>query len=158
MLQWSLSGHQHVCISNSREAITQANKGNLKWKTFTTFQILNQQSVLGLNSKDMKSIGDKANISNPKVNRGCAPLTVNRITADCVQISLGPSIPYIPQGVYHTGEFNAMLSALFQLHLHSSLNPWCQITGHGQLQNRNKKISIGIGCVLYLRFYDISIP
>ena len=34
-LQWSLSGHQHVCISNSQEAITQATKENLKWKMFT---------------------------------------------------------------------------------------------------------------------------
>ena len=55
-------------------------------------------SVLGLNSKDRKSTSDKANISNPKVNRGCAPLTANRISADCVQISLGPSMPYIPLG------------------------------------------------------------
>ena len=47
-------------------------------------------------------------MSNPKVNRGCAPLTANRTSADCVQISLGPSIPYIPLGVYHTGGFNAM--------------------------------------------------
>ena len=52
--------------------------------------------------------GDKANINNPKVNRGCAPLTANRTSADCVQISLGPSMPYIPLGVYHTGGFNAM--------------------------------------------------
>ena len=51
-------------------------------------------SVLGLNSKDTKSTRDKANISNPKVNRGCAPLTANRISADRVHISLGPSIPY----------------------------------------------------------------
>ena len=66
--------------------------------------------VVGLNSKDRKSTKDKANISNPKVNRGCAPLTANRISADCVQISLGPSIPYIPPGVYHTGGLNAMSS------------------------------------------------
>ena len=65
-------------------------------------------SVLGLNSKDRKSTRDTANISNPKVNIGCAPLTANRVSADCVQISLGPSIPYIPLGVYHTGGFNAM--------------------------------------------------
>ena len=55
-------------------------------------------SVLGLNSKDRKSTGDKANISNPKVNICCAPLTANRISADCVQISLGPSIPYQSTG------------------------------------------------------------
>ena len=66
-------------------------------------------SVLGLNSKDRKSTRDKANMSNPKVNRGCAPLTAKCISADYVQISLGPSIPYIPLGVYHTGGFNAML-------------------------------------------------
>ena len=68
-------------------------------------------SVLGLYSKDRKSTRDKANISNPKVNRGCAPLTANRISADCVQISLGPSIPYIPLGVYHTGGFNVIMSS-----------------------------------------------
>ena len=67
-------------------------------------------SVLGLNSKDRKSTRDKVNISDPKVNRGCAPLTANRISADCVQISLGPSIPYIPLGVYHTGGFNALMT------------------------------------------------
>ena len=64
--------------------------------------------VLGLHSKDRKSTGVKANMSNPKVNRGCTPLTANRTSADCVQISLGPSIPYIPLRVYHTGGFNAM--------------------------------------------------
>ena len=57
----------------------------------------------GLNSKDRKSTRDKANISNPKVNRGCAPLTANRISADYVKISVGLSTPYIPLGVYHTG-------------------------------------------------------
>ena len=61
-----------------------------------------------LNSKDRKSTRDKANISYPKRKRGCAPLTANRTSADCVQISLGPSIPYIPLGVYRTGRFNAM--------------------------------------------------
>ena len=50
--------------------------------------------------------------SNPKVNRGCAPLTANGISADCVQISLGPSIPCIPLEVYHTGGYNAMFLLL----------------------------------------------
>ena len=54
-------------------------------------------SVLGLNSKDVKSTRDKENRSNPKVNRGC-PLTANQTSADCVQISLGPTKPYIPLG------------------------------------------------------------
>ena len=65
-------------------------------------------SVLGLNSKDRKYTKDKANISNSKVNRGCAQLTANRTSVDCVQISLRPSIPYIPLRVYHTGGFKAM--------------------------------------------------
>ena len=69
-------------------------------------------SVLGLNSKDRKSTRDKANISNPKVNRGCVPLTANRISADCVQISLRPSKPYIPMGVYHTGGINAFKDSI----------------------------------------------
>ena len=64
--------------------------------------------VLGLHSKDRKFTRDKANISNPKVNRGCPPLAANHTSADCVQISLGPSMQYIPLRVYHTGGFNAM--------------------------------------------------
>ena len=67
-------------------------------------------SVLELHSKDRKPVRDKANISNPKVNRGCAQLTANRSSADCVQISFEPSIPYIPLGVYHIGGFNAMIT------------------------------------------------
>ena len=62
--------------------------------------------VLGLHIKDRK---DKANISNPKVNRGCPPLTANCTSADCVQISLGSSLQYIPLRVYRTGGFNAMI-------------------------------------------------
>ena len=64
--------------------------------------------VLGLPSKDRMPTKDKANICNPKVNRGCPPLTANRISEDCVQISLGPPVQYIPLRVYHTGGFNAM--------------------------------------------------
>ena len=84
----------------------------IHWKGNDTFHKNKKisMSVLGLNSKDRKSTRDKANISNPKVNRGCAPLTANRTSADCGQISLGPSIPYIPLGVYHAGGFNAMWS------------------------------------------------
>ena len=82
-------------------------------------------SVLGLNSKDRKSTGDKANISNPKVNRGCAPLTANRISADCVQISFGSSIPYIPLGVYHTGGFNAMSNKTNCIEFHLKPNVPC---------------------------------
>ena len=64
--------------------------------------------VLGLHMKDRMPNKDKANIGNPKVNRCCPLLTANRISADCVQIALGPSIQYIPLRVYHTGGFNAM--------------------------------------------------
>ena len=78
---------------------------------------------MGLNSKDRMSARDKANISNPKVNRDCAPLTANRTSTDCVQISLAPLIPYIPLGVYHTGRFNAMDWA-FELAVELTLI-WC---------------------------------
>ena len=64
--------------------------------------------VLELHSKDRESTKDKANISNPKVNRGCPQLTANRTSADCVQISLGPPIQNIPLRVYRAGGFNAM--------------------------------------------------
>ena len=130
--QWSLSGHQHVCISKRsshrqlkktsnrrRSQLTQywsyKPRLNFKptWKFFENFICVLQMilltkmkkilmSVLGLNSKDRKSTRDKPNISYPKVNRDCALLTANRTSADCVQISLGPLIPYIPLGVYHT--------------------------------------------------------
>ena len=43
--------------------------------------------VLGIHSKDRKSTRDKANIRNPKINRGCHSLTANRTSADCVNIS-----------------------------------------------------------------------
>ena len=61
------------------------------------------------NGRRRKSTWDKVNVSNSKVNRGCATLTANRTSADCVQISLGPSMTYIPRGVYHTWGFNAMV-------------------------------------------------
>ena len=64
--------------------------------------------VLGLHSKDRTSTKDKANIRNPKVNRGCPLLTANCTSADCVQISFGPPIQYIALRVYHIGGFNAM--------------------------------------------------
>ena len=64
--------------------------------------------VLGLQYQDRKSTKDKANISNTKVNRDCPPLTANHPSADCVQISLWPSIQYIPLSVYRTGGFNNM--------------------------------------------------
>ena len=50
-------------------------------------------------SKDKKCAMDKANIGNPKVNRGCVPLTANSTLADCVKNSFEPSVQYIPPGV-----------------------------------------------------------
>ena len=73
---------------------------------FWRFCMFNSNDTFDKNKKYWSR--DKANISNPKINRGRAPLTANRTSADCVQISLGPSIPYIPLGVYHTGRFNPM--------------------------------------------------
>ena len=50
-------------------------------------------------SKDKKCSMDKANIGNPKVNRGCPPLTANSTSADGVENSLAPSVQYFPLGV-----------------------------------------------------------
>ena len=66
-------------------------------------------SVLGIQREDRKSTRVKANIGNPKVNRGCPPLTANHNSVDCLENSFGLSIQNIPRGVYHTGDFNAML-------------------------------------------------
>ena len=67
--------------------------------------------VRGAHNKDGKSTRDKANIGNPKVNKGCSPLTANHTSAVCVKNSLGPSVLCIPLGVYHSGSFNAMTPA-----------------------------------------------
>ena len=88
---------------------------------------------MGLHSKDMKSTRDKANISNPKVNRGCPPLTANRISAYCVQISLGPSIQYIPLRVYHILRVSTLwitlaISTNYPRHLYELPSPFLRIT------------------------------
>ena len=74
---------------------------------------LTKKSILvqGLHTKNRKYTRDIANIGNPKVNKGCSQLTVNRNSADCDENSLGPSIQYIPLSVYQTGGFNAMYAA-----------------------------------------------
>ena len=64
--------------------------------------------VLGPHAKDRKYSSDKSNIGYPKVNKDCPPLTANRTSVDCVQISPGPSVQHIPLWVCHTGGFNAM--------------------------------------------------
>ena len=68
--------------------------------------------VLEPHGNNRKYSRDKANIDNPKVNRGCPPLTANRTSADCVEITPGPSIHHIPLGFYHTGGFNALATSL----------------------------------------------
>ena len=79
---------------------------SFKWHSWQKWKI--SMLVLGLRSTDRKATRDNANIRNPKVNRGCPPLTANCTSTDCVQISLGPSIQYIPLRVYHTEGFNAI--------------------------------------------------
>ena len=48
---------------------------------------------LGPHGKDRKYSRDKAYIGNPKVNIGCSPLTANRTSADCVDIT--PMLPVV---------------------------------------------------------------
>ena len=45
-LQWSLSGHQHVCISYFQEDIKQATKKTLKWKKFPSWLIFVLQNPI----------------------------------------------------------------------------------------------------------------
>ena len=121
-LQWSLSGHQHVCISYSQEHIKRqlkktSNRRSSQLTQYLSYILLiffwqkekKYMLVLGSHSIDRKSTGDEANIGNPKLKRGCPPLTANHISADCEEASLGP-VQYIPMGVYHTGGSNAMYS------------------------------------------------
>ena len=133
-LQWSLSDHQHVCISDPQENIKGQLKKTLNERCFQLNQYFshkphsnfkptwiffkslcpsndifdtNKKStlLLGPHGKDRKYSSDKANIGNPKVNSVCPPLTVNRIGTDCDQNSPAPSIQYNPMRVYHTGGF-----------------------------------------------------
>ena len=86
------------------------------------YDIKKSMLVLGPQGKDRKYCRDKANIDNPKVNRGCPPLTANRSKTCCDQNSPGPSIQYVPLGVYHTGGFNAM--KYFNYLCHISMEEW----------------------------------
>ena len=59
--------------------------------------------VLRPHGKDRKYSSDKANISNPKVNRGSPLLTANRTSADREENTPAPLVQHIPLGFYHTG-------------------------------------------------------
>ena len=79
--------------------------------SFKWFFYINKKKsvlVLGPRGKDGKYPRDKAIAGNPKVNRGCPSLTAYHTLADCMEITLGPSIQHIPLGVYHTGGLKAM--------------------------------------------------
>ena len=136
-LQWSLSGHQHVCSSYSqrtskvtwRKPRIKDVSNFIKICSTNPIQVLNLQDisrryclcpwndifhikksmlVLGPCHKDRKYPRGEANIGNPKVNRGCPSLTANCTLADCMEITLGPSIQHIPLAVYHTWGFNVV--------------------------------------------------
>ena len=61
---------------------------------------INEKSmlVLGPHGKNRKYSKDETNKDNPKVNRGCPPLTANHTSTDWGQNSHGPSMQYIPLG------------------------------------------------------------
>ena len=88
-------------------------KPKILFVSFKRYFDIKKKSVLVLvlqpGGKDRKYPRDKVNIGNPKLNRGCASLTANRTLADCMEITLGPSIQHIPLGVYRTEGFNAMI-------------------------------------------------
>ena len=57
----------------------------------------------GKDNKDRKSTGDKANISNPKLNRGCPPLTANHTSADCANFTWTLNTIYSTGGLPYWG-------------------------------------------------------
>ena len=70
--------------------------------------------VLWSHGNDRKSTRDKAKIGDPKVNRGCTPLTANRTSTDFVENSLATnrsSVQYSPLEVHHTGGLNAIYTS-----------------------------------------------
>ena len=68
-----------------------------------TFEKKISMLVLGLHSKDRKSARNKANISNPKVNRGCPPLTAIRTSADCWNFTWTLNTIYSTEGLPYWG-------------------------------------------------------
>ena len=120
-LQWSLSGHQHVCISSySQEGIKVQPRILINICTKIRIQYLNQHGIFwgvcfcpsngifvwiknhvdtGSPWQRQEVFWDEANKSNPKVNRGCPHLTANRTSADCVEIAPGSPVQNIPLGV-----------------------------------------------------------
>ena len=65
--------------------------------------------VLGSSLNDRKSSRNKADMGNPKANRGCTPSTMNCSSAECGQNSRGPQSRHIEWVHCHTGRFNAMM-------------------------------------------------
>ena len=125
-LQWSLRGHQHVCISCSQEDIKRqlkktSNEINFQLNQYLSdkpIPVLNLQGhfkyffvpfnwyvrhkastlVLGPHGEDRKHYMNKTKIGNPKVSRGSPSVTY--ISADC-----GPLVQHIRLGCNHTGDF-----------------------------------------------------
>ena len=65
--------------------------------------------LLGHHDKGGIYSRDKANIDNPKVNRGFPQPTANLTSPDCVENTPGPSVQHIPLGVYHVGGLTAIV-------------------------------------------------
>ena len=65
--------------------------------------------VLGSSLNDRKSSKDKSDIGNSKANIGWSQSIVNHTSAECVQISLGPSPRHIVIEHHLTGRVNVMM-------------------------------------------------
>ena len=70
--------------------------------------VIGFKSLLGSSFNDRQPSRDKANIGNPKANKGCPLSTVNRTSAEYVQNSKRPPSRHIEMGHPDTGRFNAM--------------------------------------------------
>ena len=141
MLQWSLSNHhmfaQVTSKSNWRIPWIHDVSNLINICPTNPVQVLNLHEIFqrfclctwndifdmnktvivgtGARGKDGKYLRNKANIGNPKVNRGWPSLTANHILADCMEITLGPSIKHIQLGVFWGFQRDVKLRYIFMI-------------------------------------------
>ena len=150
-LEWSPSGHQYVCISYSQLDIRRQLKKTMNRRCFQLHQYLSYKSyssfkptciflkiscmsfkwyfwkkkksmlVLGLDSINRKSVKDKANIGNPKVNRGCPHSLLTALQQTVMKIHLDPQY-----NIFHWGSTILGVSTLW-LSLWQCLANRCKI-------------------------------
>ena len=150
-LEWSPSGHQYVCISYSQLDIRRQLKKTLNRRCSQLYRYLSYKShssfkptciffedfvcvlqmillkkkksmlVLGLDSINRKFVKVKANIGNPKVNRGCPHSLPTALQQTVMKIHLDPQY-----NIFHWGSTILGVSTLW-LSLWQCLAKRCKI-------------------------------